>query len=39
VWALELAPDLPVEDLNVLRGQLQKVVEDRLPIWRSVGAI
>ncbi|MBN8890236.1 MAG: class I SAM-dependent methyltransferase [Rhodospirillales bacterium] len=38
-WALELAPDLPVEDLNVLRGQLQKVVEDRLPIWRSVGAI
>jgi SAM-dependent methyltransferase len=39
VWAIELAPELPVEDLNTLRERLQGVIHDRHKVWRSVGII
>jgi hypothetical protein len=39
VWAIELAPEFAVEDLNTLREQLQKVIQDRHQVWRSVGVI
>ncbi len=39
VWAIELAPQLPVEDLNRLRDELQQVIQDRHHVWRAVGLI
>lgn len=39
VWAMELAPDLPVENLNTLREQLQQVIQDRHQVWRAAGLI
>lgn len=39
VWALELAPGLTPESLGQLRADLQRVLEDRQPIWRAMGLI
>jgi SAM-dependent methyltransferase len=39
VWAIELAPELPVEELNSLREMLQQVFSERHRIWRAVGLI
>lgn len=39
VWAMELAPDLPVDELNELRTLLQKVLAERQHVWQAVGVI
>jgi hypothetical protein len=39
VWAAEVAPGRTAEELGELRTGLIKVMEDRLAIWRQIGAV